>query len=346
MLPISNAAYGIASKFCFSLAGKTEAEMCENIQSLLSSGTQCPRRMQLELEIQKRECQTLIFLLKDLSWTPGEQKSGIYNVAFCFQNTEHFLSIEYNSGRELLTIRVNEHQSTEKLSIFNFASNLAGLLDISVNEVYFRLAGINSKDIISLFSIDQNQECLDIFGKRVSRTCFGIKATAAADALWTECQNRFSMVWPTDVIELSGPFKRKVASEFKNVVVTYLLERYLTSRYTTKSTDEFLREEVLDLGMILSPTLDFKRGFGFFDIPLCYFDKVYLSWPWRGKDCWPITRGTCRDFAGWIVSAEMMVHHQSNPFDGSKYFCSSQTMLRMYMKLPNTFGSHWFIDSN
>lgn len=345
MLPISHAAGDIASRFCSSLAGRAEAgEVCEKIQSLLSADTQRPERMQLELEIQKRECQTLIFLLKDLEWTPGVQKTGIYGVKFCFQNTEHFLSIEYDSGHELLTICVDEHQSTEKLSIFNFASNLAGLLGISVNEVYFKLAGIESKNIISLFSVDQNQECLDIFGECVSRTRFDIKATAAADALWTECQNRFSMVWPSDGIELSGRSERTVASEFKNVAVTYILERYLTARHThhTRFMDEPLREEVLDLGTILSPTIDFKRSFVFFDIPLCYFDKIYLSWPWRGKDCWPVTWGVCRDFSGLIVSAEMMIHHELNPFDGSSYFQSCQTILRLYMKTSGAFSHHWF----
>lgn len=342
MLPISHAAGGIASRFCSSLVGRAEAGgVCEKIQSLLSADTQCPGRMQLELEIQKRECQTLIFLLKDLEWAPCVQKTGIYDVKFCTQNTEHSLSIEYDSNCELLTIQVDGYRSAEKLSIFNFARNLAGLLGISINEVYFKLAGIDSKNIISLFSVDQNQECLDIFGECVSRTRFDIKATAAADALWTECQNRFSMVWPSDGIDLPSSFKRTVASEFKNVAVTYILERYLTARHD-QFIDKPLREEVLDLGMSLSPTLCFKRGFGFFDIPLCYFDKVYLSWPWRGEDCWPIAPGICRDFTGLIVSAEMMVHHELNPFYGNSYFCTSQTMLRAHMRMPGVFSSRWF----
>ncbi|HHN6585616.1 TPA: hypothetical protein ACP61A_004761, partial [Escherichia coli] len=198
MLPISNAGYGIAYRFCSSLAGKTEAEMCKKIQSLLSSDPRCPGSIPLKLEIQKRECQTLIFLLKDLEWTPGERKTGIYNVKFCTQNTEHFLSIEYDSGQELLDICVDGHQSTEKLSIFNFAGNLAGLLGISINEVYLKLAGIDSKAVTDLFRIEQNQEGLTIFGKPVPRTRFDIKAST--ETLWTEYENRFSMVWPSNGI--------------------------------------------------------------------------------------------------------------------------------------------------
>ena len=344
MLPISHAAGDIASRFCSSLAGRAEAgEVCEKIQSLLSADTQCPERMRLELEIQKRECQTLIFLLKDLEWTPDVQKTGIYNVKFCTQNTEHFLSIEYDSGRELLTICVDKHQSTEKLSIFNFASNLAGLLGISVNEVYFKLAGIDSKNIISLFSVDQNQECLDIFGECVSRTRFDIKATAAADALWTECQNRFSMVWPSGEIEVPFPsgWASLVASEFRNVAVTYILEKYLTARHLNHIQSKLpLREEVLDLGRSFSPTL--RNRFGYFDVPLCYFDKVYLSWPWGGKDCKPVMVGRCRDFSGLFISAEMMIHQELNPFEGGAYFNSCQPVLRAYMKTSSAFSHHWF----
>lgn len=346
MLPISHAAGDIASRFCSSLASRAEAgEACEKIQSLLSADTQCPERMRLELEIQKRECQILIFLLKDLEWTPGVQKTGIYNVKFCTQNTEHFLSIEYDSNCELLTIRVDDCRSVEKLSIFNFAKNLAGLLGISINEVYFKLAGIDSKNIISLFGIDQNQECLDIFGERVSRTRFDIKATAAADALWTECQDRFSRVWPSGNIEalFSSGDPWLVASEFKNVAVTYILEKYLTARHLNhiQSQSKFpLREEVLDLGRSFSPNL--INGFGYFDVPLCYFDKVYLSWPWGGKDCWPVTWGVCRDFRGLFISAEMMIHDELNPFMDGSYLCSCQTVLRAYMKTASAFSYYWF----
>lgn len=339
MLPISNAGYGIASRFCSSLAGKTEAEMCKKIQSFLSSDPRCPGRIPLELEIQKRECQTLIFLLKDLEWTPGVQKTGIYDVKFCTQNAEHFLSIEYDSNCELLTIRVDGCRSAEKLSIFNFARNLAGLLGISINEVYFKLAGINSKDVIGLFKIEQNQEGLTIFKEPVPRTRFDIKAST--DALWTEYQNRFSKVWPSDGIKLSPPLGIIVASEFKNVAVTYILEKYLMARYASHIESKVpLREEILDLGRSLSPTLG--NVFGYFDVPLCYFDRVHLSWPWCGKDCWPITRGACRDFAGLIVSAEMMVHDELNPFGDERNYSTCKPYLKFVMKTPYAFSSQWF----
>ena len=338
MLPISNAGYGIASRFCSSLAGKSETEMCEKIQSLLSSDTQSLGRIPLELEIQKRECQTLIFLLKDLKWTPGERKTGIYNVKFCTQNTEHFLSIEYDSGQELLDICVDGHQSTEKLSIFNFAGNLAGLLGISINEVYFKLAGIDNKDVIGLFKIGQNQGGLTIFKEPVPRTRFDIKSST--DALWTEYQNRFSKVWPSDGIELPHSSGRMVASEFKNVAVTYILEKYLAARYSSHIKSNVpLREEILDLGRSFSPTL--VNTFGYFDIPLCYFDRVHLSWPWHGKNCYPITRGACRDFAGLIVSAEMMVHDELNPFDDRRNYDTCKPYLKLTMKTPYAFSSQW-----
>ncbi|KAB3088172.1 hypothetical protein F9222_19920 [Escherichia coli] len=340
MLPISNAGYGIASRFCASLAlvGWAEAEMCDKIQSLLSSDTRRQGRMQLELEIQKRECQTLIFLLKDREWTPGERKTGIYNVRFCTQNTGHVLSIEYDSDQELLAICVDGHQSTEKLSIFNFASNLAGLLGISINEVYLKLAGLDSKAVIDLFRIEQNQEGLTIFKKTVPRTRFDIKAST--DALWTEYQNRFSRVWPSDGIELPHSSGRMVASEFKNVAVTYILEKYLAARYSSHIKSNVpLREEILDLGTSFSPTL--RNVFGYFDVPLCYFDRIHLSWPWRGEDCYPITQGTCRDFAGLIVSAEMMVHDDLNPFYGVKYYDTCKSYLEFIMRTPYTFSFQW-----
>ncbi|WP_261628310.1 hypothetical protein [Escherichia coli] len=295
--------------------------------------------MPLKLEIQKRECQTLIFLLKDLEWTPGERKTGIYNVKFCTQNTEHFLSIEYDSGQELLDICVDGHQSTEKLSIFNFAGNLAGLLGISINEVYLKLAGIDSKAVMDLFRIEQNQEGLTILGKPVPRTRFDIKAST--ETLWTEYENRFSMVWPSNGIRLSSPIGRIIASEFKNVAVTYILEKYLTARYINHINLEVpLREEILDLGRSFSPTL--VNTFGYFDIPLCYFDRVHLSWPWCGEDCWPITQGTCRDFAGLIVSAEMMVHDELNPFDDRRhYYTCNKPYLEFTVRTPYSFSFQW-----
>ena len=312
--------------------------MCKKIQSLLSSDPRCLERIPLELEIQKRECQTLIFLLKDLEWTPGERKTGIYNVKFCTQNTKHVLSIEYDSDQELLDICVDGHQATEKLSIFNFAGNLAGLLGISINEVYLKLAGIDSKDVISLFKIGQNQEGLTIFKEPVPRTRFDIKAST--DALWTEYQNRFSKVWPSDGIELPHSSGRMVASEFKNVAVTYILEKYLAARYSSHIKSNVpLREEILDLGRSFSPTL--VNTFGYFDIPLCYFDRVHLSWPWHGKNCYPITRGACRDFAGLIVSAEMMVHDELNPFHGGRYYNTCKTYLEFIMRTPYTFSFQW-----
>ena len=340
MLPISNAGYGIASRFCASLAlaGWAEAEMCEKIQSLLSSDTRCPGKMPLELEIQKRECQTLIFLLKDLKWTPGERKTGIYNVKFCTQNTEHVLSIEYDSDQELLAICVDGHQSTEKLSIFNFAGNLAGLLGISINEVYLKLAGIDSKDVIGLFKIGHNQGGLTIFEEPVPRTRFDIKAST--DALWTEYQNRFSKVWPSDGIWLSPPLGVIVASEFKNVAVTYILEKYLAARYRNHIENKTpLREEILDLGRSFSPTIG--NTFGYFDVPLSYFDKVHLSWPWCGENCYPISHGACRDFTGLIVSAEMMVHDELNPFYGVKYYDTCKLNLAFAMTKAHTFSSQW-----
>ena len=340
MLPISNAGYGIASRFCSSLAGKTGAEICKKIQSLLSSNVQCLEKMQLELEIQKIECQALIFLLKDLEWTPDVQKTGIYNEKLCTQNTEHFLSIEYDSGQELLDICVDGHQSTEKVSIFNFAGNLAGLLGISINEVYLKLAGLDSKAVIDLFRIEQNQEGLTIFKKTVPRTRFDIKAST--EALWTEYKNSFSKVWPS-VIELPSPYREEVASAFDNVALTFILEKYLTTRHIHHKMNEKvpLREEVLDLGASLSPTLNVKRGFGFFDVPLCYFDRVHLSWPWRGEDCWPITCGVCRDFAGLIVSAEMMADDRLNPFNGSEYFKSGQAWLEDMLGFQRVLNYQW-----
>ncbi|EFB1451889.1 hypothetical protein DFY03_23930 [Escherichia coli] len=335
MLPMSNAGYGIASRFCSSLAGKAETEMCEKIQSLLSSDTRCLGRMQLEQEIQERECQTLIFLLKDLEWTPGERKSGINNVKFCTQNTAHILSIEYDSDQELLNISVDGHQSTEKLSIFNFAGNLAGLLGISINEVYLKLAGIDSKVVMDLFRIEQNQEGLSILGNYVPRTRFDMKYPT--DARWTEYHNRFSTVWPS-VIKLPSHHERAVASAFENVALTLVLEKYLTARHTRHSMNvkEPLHEEVLDLGASLSPDLNIERSFGFFDVPLCYFDRIHLSWPWRGKDCWPITSGACRGFVGLIISAEMMADDTLNPFIDSRYRGCSSHFLEDALRLSNS----------
>ncbi|HAJ7145504.1 TPA: hypothetical protein HNO27_24600 [Escherichia coli] len=336
MLPISNAktGYGIASRFGSSLVNWSEAEMCKQMQSLLSSNTQSLEIMPLEQEIQKRACQTLIYLLKDREWTLGVQKSGIYNVKFCFQNTEHLLSIVYDSGCNLLTIRVDEHQSTEKLSIFNFASNLAGLLDISVNEVYFKLVGIDSKDVIDLFKIEyNNQEGLVIFGKSVPRTCFNIKAST--EALWTAYEDRFSKFFPDIYIQLPHSIGgASVSSQFKNVAVTYLLERYLKARHT----NHVIHEEILDLGRIFSPTI--VNRFGYFDVPLRYFNNVLLSWPWSGKDCWPYTNGICKDFDGWITSAEMMVYDDLNPFDGGAYIMTCKKILSNRMTGPEEF-SRW-----
>ncbi|EJP7814127.1 hypothetical protein NY904_004466 [Escherichia coli] len=342
MLPISNAKTGdgIASRFDSSLVNWSEAEMCKQMQSLLSSNTQSLEIMPLEQEIQKRACQTLIYQLKDREWTLGAQKSGIYNVSFCFQNTEHLLSIEYNSGRELLTICVDEHQSTEKLSIFNFASNLAGLLEISINEVFFKLVGIDSKAVISLFRIEQNnQEGLVIFGKPVPRTRFDIKAST--EALWTGYEDRFSNFFPYADIQL--PYSiggASVSAQFKNVAVTYILEKYLMSRHTRHLMNQKspLHEEILDLGRCFFPS-EVNR-FGYFDVPLCYFDKVLLSWPWYGEDNWPYTYGACKDFTGLIVSAEMMVHQDLNPFYGGTYIQTCQKVLAGFMTSPRAF-SHW-----
>lgn len=336
MLPISNAktGYGIASRFGSSLVNWSGAEMCKQMQSLLSSNTQSLEIMPLEQEIQKRACQTLIYLLKDREWTLGEQKSGIYDVKFCFQNTEHLLSIEYNSGHKLLTICVDKHQSTEKLSIFNFASNLAGLLEISINEVFFKLVGLDSKAVRNLFGIDQNnQEGLVIFGKPVPQTRFDIKVST--EALWTEYENRFSMFFPDDHIQLSHSIGgASVSSRFKNVAVTYILEEYLKTRHT----NHLIYEEILDLGRIFSPSI--VNRFGYFDVPLRYFDKVLLSWPWRGEDCWPYAKGICKDFDGWIISAEMMVHDDLNPFDGGTYILTCKKALSNSMTDPEAF-SRW-----
>ncbi|HHN6585681.1 TPA: hypothetical protein ACP61A_004850, partial [Escherichia coli] len=121
-----------------------------------------------------------------------------------------------------------------------------------------------------------------------------------------------------------------------------ILEKYLTARHTHHFMNEKepLREEVMDLGASFSPTL--VNVFGYFDVPLCYFDKVHLSWPWRGEDCWPVTLAVCKDFVGLIVSAEMMVHHELNPFYGGKYYDSCKSYLKNVMTTPPcSFSSQW-----
>lgn len=343
MWPASNinAAWDIASRFCSSLTGRTETIICENIQSLLSAESS----QRLQLEIQDREYKTLVFLLKDQKWKPGEQKSGIYDVKFTFQNTEHRLSIEYNSGNELLNIYVDNCSVTKKLPIFCFVNKFAELMGISVNEMLFRMAGFEGKDVINLFRIDQNQEGLNIDGRYIPRTRFDIKVFT--EPLWKEYSNRFGKVWISDIdiIEPSAVnglsdhnIRERCSSDFKNVAVTYILEKYLTARNMKGATDE----EILDLGVIFSSEWAHDK-FGYFDIPLSYFDGVYLSWPWHGKHSWPMMWGICKDFCGHIVSVEMIVHDELNPYE-DKYDITSMTnpfFLKYAIIAPKSFCSRW-----
>ncbi len=304
--------------------------MCEQIHLLLSSS----QNKRGTLKIQIREC--LTSLLKDLEWIPGMRKSGFRDVKVRFQNAEHLLSMNYDTNNELLIVGVDSYLSAKKISMFDFSGNLARLLSVSINEVYLKLAGLNIKTVINLFGIEQNQEGETVFGKYVPRTRFYIKYPT--DELWKEYNDRFNMVWSSN-IWLTSPYKGKVASEFKNVALTFILEKYLTAR----SMEGSFCEEILDLGGTISFTGCFAFGncFSFFDVPFSYFDKVHLSWPWHGEDNWPITWGVCRDFTGVIVSAEIMEHNELNPFYDNRYYSTSSVALKHLVAQPLAFSHQW-----